>query len=358
MKKFLSAFLAILLAAVITFSGCSGNKTSSTATDATTTTTTATTRTITDMAGVQVVIPTKINKIADAWRAHNEVVTMLGAGSKIVATCLTADTSPWLYKVNPQMKNAVVCFTTDVNMEELIKSAPDIVFVSIGTKYIDKITSAGIPVVQLNFTDFDSLKQCYKLTGDILGTDTSKQADAYIAYLNSKMQMLSDITSKIPDASKPSVLHIASVNPIQVDGSNTIINSWIQLAGGKNAAIGVTGNFQAVSIEQILTWNPDKIILMNSAVGADTVFTDSTWAKVPAVKNNQIFRNPEGAFPWDRYSAEEALQIQWTAKTLNPDKFTSLDMVQETKNFYKTFMNYSLTSDEAQRILNGQKPLP
>jgi iron complex transport system substrate-binding protein len=310
------------------------------------------------MAGVQVVIPTKITKIADAWRAHNEVVTMLGAGSEIVATCLTPDTSPWLYKVNPQMKNAVVCFTTDVNMEELIKSAPDIVFVSVGAKYIDKITAAGIPVVQLNFTDFDSLKQCYKLTGDILGADTSKQADAYISYLNSKMQMLNDVTSKIPDTNKPKVLHIASVNPIQIDGSKTIIDSWINIAGGINAAAGTTGNFQAVTMEQILAWNPDKIILMNSATGADTIFTDSVWAQVPAIKNNQIFRNPEGAFPWDRYSAEEALQIQWAAKTLNPDKFASLDLVQETISFYKTFMHYSLTTDDAQRILNGQKPLP
>ncbi len=351
MKKFLYAFLVILILATMIFTGCSGSKTSSV-----TSVTTATTRTITDMAGVQVVIPTKITKIADAWRAHNEVVTMLGAGSEIVATCLAQSDDPWLYQVNPQMKNTVVCFTTDVNMEELIKSAPDIVFVSVGTKYVNEITAAGIPVVQLNFTDFDSLKQCYKLTGDILGADASKKADAYISYLNSKMQMLSDVTSKIPDANKPSVLHIASVKPIEVDGSNTIIDSWINMAGGKNAAVGVTGNFQTVSIEQILAWNPDKIILMNSAAGADTIFTDPIWSQVPAIKNKQIFRNPEGAFPWDRYSAEEALQIQWAAKTLNPDKFPNLDMVQETKNFYKTFMNYSLTTDEAQRILNGQKP--
>ncbi len=347
MKKLLviSILLAIFLVAPL--AGCAGQE--ETATSAT--------KIITDMAGVQVEVPTKIERIADAWRAHNEVLTMLGEGDKIVATSIPSNACPWLHKVNPQMNNAVVCFTTDVNMEELVKSDPDIVFVSIGTKYVDTIKQAGIPVVQLNFTDFDSLKACYKLTGEILGKETSEKADQYIEYLDNKIQELTEVTSKIPDANKPSVLHIASVDPIQVDGDTTIIDNWIKVAGGKNAAVGVTGNFKPVSIEQILEWNPDIVILMSSAVGAAKINTDEIWAQVPAIKNGKLYRNPEGAFPWDRYSAEEAMQIQWAAKMLYPAEFADLDLVEETKYFYNTFMDYSLSTEEAERILNGLPPL-
>lgn len=318
--------------------------------------TTSATKIITDMAGVKVEIPTKIERIADAWRAHNEVLTMLGVGDKIVATCIPAKACPWLHLVNPQMNNAAVCFTTDVNMEELIKSNPDIVFVSVGTKYIDTIKQAGIPVVQLNFTDFDSLKACYQLTGDILGKDTAKKATDYINYLDSKIKDLSDVTSKTPDTDKPTVLHLASVDPIQVDGNTTIIDNWIKLAGGINAAAEVKGNFQPVSIEQILAWNPDVIILMSSATAAAKIKTDETWQKVPAIKNGKLYYNPEGAFPWDRYSAEEALQIQWAAKTLYPDAFKNLDIVKETISFYKKFMNYELTTEQANLIIAGLPP--
>jgi len=36
--------------------------------------------------------------------------------------------------------------------------------------------------------------------------------------------------------------------------------------------------------------------------------------------------NPKGVFSWDRYGAEEALQIQWAAKTLYPDLFTNINI--------------------------------
>jgi iron complex transport system substrate-binding protein len=343
-----SAFISIILAILLLLplvAGCSSDSEE-----------TGTTKVITDMAGVQVTIPTKIERIADAWRAHNEVLTMLGVGSKIVATSIPANACPWLHLVNPQMNNAVVCFTTDVNMEELIKSKPDIVFVSIGTKYIDTIKQAGIPVVQLNFTDFDTLKQCYKLTGDIFGGNTAKKADEYIKYLESKISDLSAVTAKVPDADKPSVMHIASVDPIQVDGNTSIIDNWIKLAGGVNAASDVKGNFQPVSIEQILKWNPDIVILMSSATAAGKIKTDSVWQQIPAIKNGKLYYNPEGAFPWDRYSAEEALQIQWTAKILYPDEFKDLDMVKETISFYKKFMNFDITTDQANLILAGLPP--
>jgi iron complex transport system substrate-binding protein len=339
---YISLFLVVIL--MLPFASCTGQAEE-----------TGATKTITDMAGVQVEVPIKIERIADAWRAHNEVLTMLGVGEKIVATSIPATACPWLHKVNPQMNNAVVCFTTDVNMEELIKTDPDIVFVSVGTKYVDTIKAAGIPVVQLNFTDFDSLKACYKLTGEILGKETSKRADEYIEYLDGKIADLTKVTSKVTD--KPTVLHIASVDPLQVDGATTIIDNWIKVAGGINsAAVDITGNFKPVSMEQILQWNPDIIILMSSAVKADLVNTDAIWQEVPAIKNNKLYKNPEGAFPWDRYSAEEAMQIQWAAKILYPEEFKDLDLVKETINFYKKFMNYNLTQEEANLILQGLPP--
>ncbi|OAA84007.1 putative ABC transporter permease protein [Clostridium ljungdahlii] len=61
-----------------------------------------------------------------------------------------------------------------------------------------------------------------------------------------------------------------------------------------------------------------------------------------------------GTFLWDRYGAEEALQIQLAAKTLHPYKFQNIDIKQEAKNFYKTFFNYNLTDDEVNRILDGK----
>ncbi|MBW9148923.1 ABC transporter substrate-binding protein [Clostridium sp. CM028] len=315
-------------------------------------------KTITDMANKKVEIPIKIDRIADSWPAHNEVLCMLGQGNKIVSTILTTKGRPWLYQINPQMNKATTAFTTaDVNIEEMLKTKPDIVFLTTTSKYADKVASVGIPAVQLTFTDFNGLKKCFQVTGDILGPDARKKADKFNSYLDSKLKIITDITSAIPTDKKPKVLHINTLSPLTVDGSNTIINAWIEAAGGINVASEIKGNMKEASMEQIIKWNPDIIILGADSKDAKTIMNTSSWRNVSAVKNEKVVQNPDGAYMWDRYSAEEALQIQWAAKLINPDKFSKLNIVSETINFYKTFLNYDLSEAEAKLIISGKPPV-
>ncbi|MFL0195199.1 ABC transporter substrate-binding protein [Clostridium sp. WILCCON 0269] len=359
MKKKLALILFSIIIATLTLLGCSKQVSE------TQTSPKSDKITVTDSSGAKVEVPTNISRIADAWGAHNAVVAMLGSGDKIVATTLNAKLKPWLFKVTPKMNNAVTTFNVDatnINMEELIKTKPDILFMSTGNKNISKMSDLKIPVVQVSFKDFDSMKKCVKLTGDILGEEGKKRAQQYVSYLDNKINMISSVTSKIPEDQKLKVLHIADFSPLKVDGKDTIIDSWIKVSGGINAAGDVSGNAKEVSMEQILTWNPDVIIVSSTVGNADRkkslteILNDETWKKTNAVQKGRVYVNPDGAFSWDRYSAEEALQIQWVAKTLYPEKFQSLDVGKETKWFYKTFFNYSLSDSEVQRILNGQPP--
>lgn len=351
-KKLLSMLTAMLI--VLSFAGCGKSAKASSSAQ----TKQSAMKTVNDMSGKPIQVPANIQRIADAWPAHNEVLTMLGAGQKIVATILTKKQMPWLYKVNPQLANATTTFTkTDVNVEELVKTKPDIAFIPSSYNYAKKVTSLGITVVELNFTNFDELKKCFEVTGDILGNDAKQKAQEYNSYLDSKLKMITDITSKIPDGQKPRVLHINTLSPLTVDGSKTIIDSWISAAGGINVASDIKGNMKEASMEQILKWNPDVIILGPDAQKQANVIKTGAWLKVAAVKNGKVYNNPEGAYMWDRYSAEEALQIQWAAKILHPDKFASLDINKETINFYKEFLNYNLTDDEAKLIISGKSPV-
>ncbi|SHH97351.1 iron complex transport system substrate-binding protein [Sporobacter termitidis DSM 10068] len=313
-------------------------------------------RTITDMAGKEVTIPATVNKIADAWFAHNEIAVMLGADSKIVATAMNEKTYPWLYLVGPGLSNALSTFGTDFNLEELVQKSPDIVFCSTSDKNIEKLQSMGIPVVQLMFTSFDEMRKCVTLTGDILGGDAVAKAAAYNDYLSGKLESIKAVTDKIAAADRPKVLHVTSLSPLQVDGSDTIIDDWINVAGGVNAAASVKSNMQQVTMEQVIAWNPDVIIVGGNAGNSETLAKDPNWASIAAVQKGQVYQNPAGAFLWDRYGAEEALQIQWAAKTINPDLFKDLDIASEAKSFYKTFLNYDLTDDQVQKILTAQKP--
>ena len=65
------------------------------------------------------------------------------------------------------------------------------------------------------------------------------------------------------------VLHVVDITPdggsLRVDGGNTLIDTWITLAGGVNVAQDVTGaggnnTAVTVNIAQVAVWNPDVII--------------------------------------------------------------------------------------------------
>ncbi len=325
---------------------------------------TASTHQVTDSTGARVTVPTVITRIADAWPAHNEVVQMLGAGDKIDATVLKPESVPWLYTVEPALNKAQTVFTnTTVNTEKLTQTRPDVLFVDQSSQIAAKSTELGIPTLQLGFQTYEDLKKVVATTAEVLGPEARTQAQRYNSYLDATLARVSSVTSTIPTAQRPSVLHIYSLNPLVVDGTNSIIDAWITAAGGRNAA-QVSGNVRPVSTEQVTQWNPDLIILASSAFVAndtgqqtlDKLSADPVWSQLAAVRNHRAYINPTGGWHWDRYGIEEALQIQWAAKTLHPEYFTGLDMVTETKIFYDRFLHYRLTDDQATRILAGQNP--
>lgn len=349
-KKFIFGILSTILL-LFSLTACKGNATTSTAKAES-----QKPKTITDSAGKQVEIPAKIDRIAELWGAHIEVLQTLGVGDKVVTSTFTPQSRPWLFKVIPTLDKAVYSVIANLNIEELVSKKPDIVFIPTADTNVDKLSKMGLPVVQLSFTDFESMKKCFTLTGQILGGNAVEKAKNYNSYLDNKLNMIKAITTKIPEEQKPKVLHISNAEPFKADGNNTIINDWIEVAGGINVAKEVKGNRQTVSAEQILQWNPDIIIVSENIKSIDKITKDDRLKNVSAVKNGKVFLNPDGAFLWNRYGTEEALQVQWAAKTIQPDKFQSLDIAKETKSFYKEFLKYNLTDDDVQRILKAMPP--
>lgn len=365
-KKYISIILSALFI-ISVFTGCAKSKVSSETANISTSSTAekSNTRIITDNSGIQVTVPENIKRIADLDGAHNEILAVLGYADKIVTSGqeTSPELTPWLYKVAPAMNNTEGGFKNGINTEALMSVKPDIAFLEVGDKNIDKITSVGIPVVQWKVSDFESLKKCVSVTAEALGEDAIKKGKQYNEYFDNKLNMIKNVTSKIPEEKKPKVLHIVNLSPLMVDGGNCIINDWIEAAGGINAAKSIEGKMKEVSMEQVLQWNPDIIVFGKVRVSGQStavqsmkksIMNNDEWKKISAVQNGKVFANPDGIFAWDRLSAEEALQIQWAAKTFYPDLFEDLDVAKETKDFFKTFTNYDITDDEVQKILNSE----
>ncbi len=314
---------------------------------------TAETRTVTDMSGVEVEIPAEVTQYADAWMAHNEVIVMLDEAEGLVATVQTPQSAAWMYFVQPNMYNALSTFGDEFNLEELVALEPDVVFAS-NEELRDQLASVGIPLVNVMFTNYDEMKQSITLTGEVLGGDAVQMAEDYVAYLDDVLAQLEELVSSLSEEEKPTVLHGNSVYDLNIDGSNTIIDAWITAAGGTNAAAEVEGNMQTVTMEQILVWDPD-VIITGTKSEVEEIMNDPEWAGLTAVQNGQVYTNPKGVFSWDRYGVEEALQLQWVANLLHPELF-NIDIRTQVKDFYETFLHYTLTDEQVELILNAEAP--
>ncbi len=291
-------------------------------------------------------------RIADLWYAHNASVIMLGAADRIAVTVDSPTQQPWMYRIAPVLHRAQVVQAEPANAEALLAAGVGLAFVSRPAEAA-RLASLGVPAKALGFTDLRSMRVSLQGAADAIGTPLAQaRLRAYDAYLDGVLARLQRGLRGVPPEARPRVLHIASLSPLRADGSGSLIDEWITLAGGRNVAAELHGTLQPVSVEQIARWNPDIIIVG----GQDARPDDNPLAIVPALKGRRLVRNPSGVYQWDRHGPEVALQLLWAARLLHPARFADVDMARETDGFFRRLFGYALTPDETARILAAAPP--
>lgn len=315
-------------------------------------------REIKDISGDIVKVPVNVEKIATLWYANNQIILMLGGADKIIATTDLIKNNKWFAHVYPR----ILTIPNGVNgkslqAEELVKLNPDIV-IAADKNNKEELVKNGFNVLYPSFTNHADMKKSVSIMAEVIGGDAPKIAKKFNDYFDQNLKTVLSKTSKIAQTNRPKVLHIAEgKNLFKADGQNTIIDEWINVAGGVNA-VQAKGNMLELNAEEILNLNPDVIIIgrAKSPKAIEEVYSNKVYADTNAVKNKKVFVNPAGVFSWDRYGAEGALQILWAAKTLHPELFKDIDIAAETKKFYKEFLHYDLNDKEVGYIINGLDP--
>jgi iron complex transport system substrate-binding protein len=320
------------------------------------------TRQVTDAAGRVVTLPLHVNRIADPWHANNAMVLMLGGADKIVATTAQAQRQPWLRRLYPRIDQVPAAFNAagEPNIETLIGARPDVILMAYdGTlpKWSAAVEAYHVPIVLMPNSSLEGLKTTARITGQVLGERETKVAEDYVSYLDGNIRRVRSVTGRLPANERPTVLHTASAGVLTVDGRDSVIDDWITIAGGRNAA-DVVGLGRPVSLEQIAAWDPDVIIIGTAPnqQSRQAVLDDPRWREIKAVKTGKVFVNPTGAYLWDRHSAEAALQVLWAAKLLHPELFPDLDIKRETLDFYAKYFHHALTDDEYASIIDATAP--
>lgn len=290
-------------------------------------------------------------RIVEGWYAHNATLIMLGAQDRIVGTVARPAMLPWMFRLVPELAKAETLDPGNLNAEELLALHPDLVFVTNSGHSAEALTRAGLNVAPEGFDRFDAMLDCVDGTATLLQTPmAAKRAQAY------RSAFLQVVSQAPTNPQGPRVLHVESLKPLRVDGDDSIIDQWIRSAGGQNAAQGIHGNKQPVSIEQVLSWNPDILIVAANAGDPAALKKDPVWSKIKAVQSGRVYRNPTGLFPWDRYGPELMLQVIWARQIVQTGQVDVPAMIRSIRSFYHDFYGIALSADDAQRMLDALPP--
>jgi iron complex transport system substrate-binding protein len=328
-------------------------------------------RTITNLDGSTIEVPAEAKRVACLFGPSYEKVVLLGGEDRIIADGdYHINGWPWsnvIYKrLNevPGVPNA----HTDLNLEELVKMQPDLVFYFDKPAIVEQMQALGLCVVpykssvagQAKLSDTRDILSVY---AQALGDATAIQRAAdYAKYFDEKLAMITAITSTIPESERPTV-YFANQDLLNASGKASDRPEVIDLAGGRAVAKDLEGSATEVTMEQLLQWDPDFIIIDHAGssgnASAEEVIgglsTDARLKDITAVKNGQVKISPTGVFFWDS-GQQKILQLMWMAKTFHPDKFADLDMKAELKDFYSRFFDYQLTDEQAEKILLHENP--
>ena len=320
---------------------------------------------VTDMIGRDVEIPASVGNVVATSPPMTTVLYMI-APDKLKAVNFQW-TDYELEYVPGQYQNYPVVGgwygTQDGSYEEFIASEPDIIIESIDEGGDGDLSTVqerqekfgSIPVIAVkDTTNVEKVGESITFMGEVVGAqDNAKELNDF----NDKyLDIVHDRSSKLSDSDKKTVYYAQGDDGLQTTPSHSTHGQLIDLIGGVNVADSVaqgntTGGVQ-VSIEQVMSWNPD-LIITNDKEFYDGVYDNPNWAKMDAVKNKEVYLCPQSPFKWfDRpVGANMIIGVPWTAKVIYPDDYKDINMVDATKEFYSNFYHFDLSDDEAKQIL-------
>ena len=312
-------------------------------------------RTITDMMGRQVEIPARPERIVSVFPYVTFTTLALGGEDILVGVDSASSQNEHLAQVYPAVRDLpAVGSAFNVNQESVLMADPELVLTVTWDDDPDETQATlGVPVlcVDLNF-----YKESIEFIAQVLGGDAEDKASELVSYYEEKRAYIGDRISDVPPAEKTKVYIAGGDGLLSAFGTESTWHYEIEDAGGINVSAElVGGGSHEVSMEQVIIWDPDVIVLDKSCpdVVAD-VLSDARWQSISAVKEGRVYRAPDGFLDtWGRPHMESALARVWLADKLYPERM-EMDIVEEARSFYATFYGIVLSDEEIDGILNPE----
>jgi iron complex transport system substrate-binding protein len=241
------------------------------------------------------------------------------------------------------------------NLENVLKLKPDLIIDigSVGPTYVSLANNVQeqtkIPYILLDGT-FNKTPEIYRLLGELLGV--KEHAAALAKYADETLNGLRARLASVPKAERPRVYYGRGANGLETGLGGSINMEVLEQVGAINvAAAAGTGGITKVSIEQVLSWNPDVILVLDPAFYR-SLPTDPLWTSVKAVRDQRIYLAPNLPYGWFDAppGVNRLIGVHWLGSVLYPKQFPE-SLRDTTRQFYKLFYHIDLTEQQVDTLL-------
>lgn len=328
---------------------------------------------VVDHAGHEVEVPNKIEKIVidqvpilSTYMAYNEgkapyIVGYAGSLKQVISDTVLKDMAPELLDATNTVQGQ-----SDINVEEIIKLKPDVIFYNAKNQdRYEKLSKTGVPCIGFVTMGADTpadpinrYGQWLKLLEDVF--DEKGKMDDFLKAGDDIVKDVEERIAKVPDEKRPSGMILWKYQegtPI-VAGKGTFGDFWLKRLKVNNVA-GEAKGYANVNVEQIYSWNPDIFYLDGPGllnIKTEDVYNNSVegfdFSNLKSVKDKRVYNSKLGMWNWLTPNPDAPLVLAWLASETYPEAFKGYDLNKVIKDYYQKWYNYELTDEQIEDMFN------
>jgi iron complex transport system substrate-binding protein len=215
-----------------------------------------------------------------------------------------------------------------VNIESVLALKPDLVIIwSKQTESIAVLEERKIPVYGVFLNKKQDVYEEIRALGKLTGTE--KRANEVIRYTQDEVTRFTSRVQKIPIDQRPWVYYMWAQGNLETSCGGSTVDDLISLAGGRNVCASIPQEHAVVSLEKVLTWNPEVIVMWyNERKDPSDILKDPQWRSLRAVRGKRVHEFPE-IFLCDLWTLKFQYAVKMVARWCHPALFAEVDLEKE-----------------------------
>lgn len=276
--------------------------------------------TVTDDLGRIVTIEKLPKRIVSLAPSNTEILFALGLEDEIVGTTDYCD-YPEAAKSKPRVAGYV-----NPDLEKMVSQQPDLIIAEAihENTVLPALEKLDLTVIVTSATSLDVVMDDIKLIGEITGK--SRAAAKLVDDLTERIQAVATKTAGLSPEQRTRVLYAIWYDPIWTMGSGTFVDDLICNAGGSNIFSKDFEKSHVVSLETIITKNPQVIIVSGMGTTGDLIYNnimkESRLGGVDAMRDDRIYKISDANFI-ERPGPRIVDGLEEVAKFIHPEIFGS-----------------------------------